>query len=446
MIKKMFMCGFDTYNYLRLGKSSYLEMNKLKKMQYMDLDEMNNIINKHIRHLINFAYENVPFYRELYKDKKIELMNNAQKISQLPITTKETLRLNNSNDSIAEKNKARAIYDVTSGSTGIPFSFFKDRNSGPLTQASYKLFNSWMGVGATAKFVHMKAPSTLNTIQKFRDWIYDRTRFSVFDIHPGKVNEIIEKMNAIDPVFIEGYSASLVNLATLILENDLSLEITPRAIVATSEDLIDPHRKLLEEVFHCQVFNRYGSKEFSGAVAQECDFFEGMHVNSPLFHLEIVDEENEPVGVGEEGRILITDFNNYVMPFIRYEIGDRAIKGPDYSECGRVFPIIKKMMGRKNEYFISKNNERFAFLPIYSSIFGRPQYGSYVKNFQFIQKDINTIVLKIVPKKELDESTINGITNFLKKHLPDFLISVEIVDFIQPEKSGKRPFFINKAI
>jgi phenylacetate-CoA ligase len=444
MFKRGLMSGLDTYNYIRLGKSSYLEMNKLKEKQYENIDEMKKTIDKKLRDIITFAYENVPLYRELYLDINLYSINNSEQISQLPITSKEVFRSYFPANSIAQQNKSRAIYDVTSGSTGTPFEFFKDRNSGPLTQASFKLFNTWMGVGTTAKFVHLKAPSKISTIQKFRDWIYGRARISVFDIHPSTIIDVIDKMNAIDPVFIEGYTASMVNLASFVLEKDLNLDINPRAIVATSEDLIESQRKLLEDVFQCKVFNRYGSKEFSGAVAQECEIFEGLHVNSALFHLEIVDDENEPVGVGEEGRILITDLNNYVMPFIRYEIGDRATRGPEISECGRVFPIIKKMMGRKNAFFISKNNEKYAFLPIYSSIFGRPQYGSYVKNFQFIQKDINTIVVKIVPTKELDDIVISGITNFLKNHLPDFSINIDIVDFIQPEKSGKRPFFINR--
>ena len=198
---------------------------------------------------------------------------------------------------------------------------------------------------------------------------------------------------------------------------------------------------MLEDVFRCKVFNRYGSKEFSGALAQECDSFEGLHVNSTLCYLEIVDEDNEPVGVGEEGKILITDFNNYVMPFIRYDIGDTAIKGPELSECGRVFPIVKNILGRKGGFFISKNDVKIPFLPIANKIFGDPRYGPYVYNFQFIQKNKSTIVLKMVPTKEISDAIIDEIYDFLYLYLTDFSISIEIVDFIEPEKTGKRPFF-----
>ena len=40
--------------------------------------------------------------------------------------------------------------------------------------------------------------------------------------------------------------------------------------------------------------------------------------------IEIVDDYGSIVDIGEEGKILITDYNK-AMPFIRYEVGDTGV-------------------------------------------------------------------------------------------------------------------------
>jgi phenylacetate-CoA ligase len=40
--------------------------------------------------------------------------------------------------------------------------------------------------------------------------------------------------------------------------------------------------------------------------------------------VEVLDDNGQPVKGEQEGRIIITSFNNKAMPFIRYELGDIA--------------------------------------------------------------------------------------------------------------------------
>ena len=41
--------------------------------------------------------------------------------------------------------------------------------------------------------------------------------------------------------------------------------------------------------------------------------------------MEILDENNQPVPYGKEGKVVITSLYNKAHPFIRYEIGDVGI-------------------------------------------------------------------------------------------------------------------------
>jgi phenylacetate-CoA ligase len=431
----------DIYNFLKLGNSPYKELNRLKELQYSNKNDIKSLVNKKLREIILHSYENVQFYHDLYDKTEIESIKDTTKLHELTITTKPMFR-NALPDKIIAKNlEARALYDVTSGSTGEPFEFYLDSKAIPLAQASYRFFNSWMGIGTNGAFIHIRTPGASTRKKSMRDWIVGRNIISVFDVNKEKGKAVVDEINNTRPVYIEGYTASLVYLANLIQENDLKIDSYPKGIIATSENLTEETREILKAVFNCNVFNRYGSREFSGAVAQECNIFEGLHINPVLCHLEIVDDNNEPVGEGEEGRILVTDLNNFVMPFIRYDIGDIAVKGPEVGECGRAFPIIKNVLGRSGQFLLTKTEVKIPLLPIMSTLF-QVKYVPHVYNFQFIQERKGELTINIVPTQKFDNAIMSGIREYVVSVLPGFNISMNIVEDIPPDKSGKRQFFI----
>lgn len=80
-----------------------------------------------------------------------------------------------------------------------------------------------------------------------------------------------------------------------------------------------------------QSLNQFCSDIF-GCIAQTCRTRNGLHINSESFFIEIIDENQKTMISGGTGSIVITDFDNLVMPLIRYEIGKTGFI--DYSRCG----------------------------------------------------------------------------------------------------------------
>ena len=81
-------------------------------------------------------------------------------------------------------------------------------------------------------------------------------------------------------------------------------------------------------------------------MAQTCpDNPRVLHVNSERVVLRIVGEDGRPATPGSPGRIVVTALDNYVMPFINYEIGDTGVAGAP-CPCGRGFPTLATVEGR----------------------------------------------------------------------------------------------------
>ena len=51
-----------------------------------------------------------------------------------------------------------------------------------------------------------------------------------------------------------------------------------------------------------------------------------MRVLDDLNIVEVFDEQDQPVGPGKEGRVVITNLYNCTLPILRYELGDYVVK------------------------------------------------------------------------------------------------------------------------
>ena len=80
-------------------------------------------------------------------------------------------------------------------------------------------------------------------------------------------------------------------------------------------------RQKIENIFGTKLYDFYGSRE-AACIAAECKYGL-MHVFSFNNYVEILDNNDQPVEEGEEGKVIITNLHNYSMPLIRYEITER---------------------------------------------------------------------------------------------------------------------------
>jgi phenylacetate-CoA ligase len=62
--------------------------------------------------------------------------------------------------------------------------------------------------------------------------------------------------------------------------------------------------------------------------------------------VEILDDAGRAVDPGEMGLVVVTTLENYLMPLVRYEVGDYAVASNAGCSCGRTLATIERVIGR----------------------------------------------------------------------------------------------------
>ena len=123
------------------------------------------------------------------------------------------------------------------------------------------------------------------------------------------------------------------------------------------ETVHDSLRERLRAVSGLEIEDNYSCSEV-GSIAIQCPTSGLFHIMHENLIVEIINADGTPTGVGEIGRVVITDLYNSAAPMIRYDIGDHAEVGPECT-CGRHGTTLKRIMGRDRGLFTRADGSRF---------------------------------------------------------------------------------------
>jgi phenylacetate-CoA ligase len=124
-------------------------------------------------------------------------------------------------------------------------------------------------------------------------------------------------------------------------------------ILTEGELLTEDQRRLCSNFLGHNPIDRYTLKEV-GDAALQCSRTNFYHVHSEATYTELVNDENQPCRKGEIGRIVVTPLYNFAMPLVRYDTGDYAIAGDNFSRfagrhciCGTRLLRLERVLGRR---------------------------------------------------------------------------------------------------
>ena len=132
--------------------------------------------------------------------------------------------------------------------------------------------------------------------------------------------------------------------------------------------------------------------EYCGLI-HECEQRQ-MHLVPEFGFLEILDDNDEPVGPDEEGYFVWTGFLNEAMPLIRYRIGDRGKwLGGSPCACGRAFPLVVPTITRESDILTCPDGRLFSPRALNQLL----KQSTSFRFCQFIQRRRERVVVRVVP-------------------------------------------------
>ena len=156
--------------------------------------------------------------------------------------------------------------------------------------------------------------------------------------------------------------------------------------------------------------------------------------------LRAFDQNDRPVPLGVEGRILTTGLLNDTQPLIRYDIGDVASLSPTPCTCGRSLPVLKNLVGRLEDVVICPDGREMVR---FDGIFvGMPN----VIEAQLIQDRIDLIRVRVVASERFgpaDEELIK--TRVAIERLGNVQVIVERVAKLDRTHGGKFRAVVSKV-
>jgi phenylacetate-CoA ligase len=126
-------------------------------------------------------------------------------------------------------------------------------------------------------------------------------------------------------------------------------------------------------------------------IGMECEQHAGLHQSVDNLFVEVM-ANGRPAGDGEVGELLVTDLHNWGMPFIRYRIGDLAVRSRRTCPCGRGLPIFERVEGRVLDAIRTPDGRIVPgeFFPHLMKEFDS------VRQFQVVQKQLGLLHIRLV--------------------------------------------------
>ena len=413
---------------------------ELQKIQSIPEQEFEAFIENKKQEIVDYHLKNNSSYQKLVGKTSFTSWKD------LPIMTKKDFQ-KPLMERLSTGFSSTTIYvNKTSGSSGDPFIFAKDKFSHALTWANIIHRFGWYGIDFNsshqARFYGIPLDFIGNKKERFKDFLTHRYRFPIFDLSDIILERFLKKFESKKFDYINGYTSSIVLFAKFLQQKNIVLKDvcpTMKVCVVTSEMLFEEDKNLLEKQFGVPVVNEYGASELDLIAFQNTKG--EWQVNSETLFVEILDENNQVLSYGNQGRIVITSLYNKAHPFIRYDIGDIGILD-EKSTAKKT--ILKKLIGRTNDIAILPSGKKSPGLTFYYVTKSIIEDDGNVKEFVIKQTKIDTFEIEYVGLTELNLEQIQNIETAIALYLEKGLIfTFARKEKLERSKSGKLKQFVS---
>jgi phenylacetate-CoA ligase len=391
-----------------------------------------------LRRRMQHAYRDVPLYRDRWDKVGVhpDQLRTLEDLRRFPIMEKDDIRDAFPGGAVVRgTDLASCRIQQTSGSSGQCMEIALDRRSDDartlFTQRIYGMqgFTFWRRMAYLFPYPlplqknlglyrnrhidsNLPANKIVDVLLEFRPHLLAATPSDLFDL-------------------CDGYDGDLRKLGLM-------------AVSVHSEPMSEDERSHLVERFGCRIATNYYCNEV-WAIAAECRAGT-LHQFPDNVVLEIVDDDGDPSPLGEPGHVIVTSLHNYVQPFIRYRLGDRAAWNDDgrRCECGLRLPAIRLVEGRDDDYLEYPDGTRIhpskITVAVKSPCFRHPGLQIF-RDYRITQDGPSHVTVQIVPGRDrefFEECARQGAENLGRLLGSTFSVDLETPAALDRGSGGKR--------
>ncbi|MCL2773286.1 MAG: hypothetical protein FWD71_08030 [Oscillospiraceae bacterium] len=411
---------------------------------------MNTAINMPLKRLIEYAYQEVDYYRDIFDNNLIDknAINTKDDLSKIPFLTKETvqkqsLRMISNEYKRYPKNQFIEIRR-TSGSTGEYLKVYWDRRNDIQSMIpAWRIRKLFYSVEPSMKYcsfytVNYRGNKIIKPDEQEMSSNERNLSFYKVGLTYERLKQCYDMILSFNPEWLNLQPSIAYLITQIIKEDNLRIPSNLKYIELSGELLLNEYRQAIREVFNIEPANEYGTSETNVIAIEHND--KKLHVLEENVIVEVI-KDGKPV-IGEEGEIYVTSLTNYAMPFIRYKTGDMGIMRRENSE-----DILDVISGRASDFIILENGERLNSYVLFGIIQYTNEYMSNaIKQFQIIQRAIDKfdvfLALKDEYKNWAPAVKQKFIENINEKRLQKANWDFHFVNNILPDaETGKTKYF-----
>ena len=403
--------------------------------EYFSLDIIKQMRASRLKRLLHHANLRVPAYSRHNKKFGVNpvVIHSEDDLPLLPIITKKDFKKYTAEGiscRVLDCPTSRMYANTTSGSTGEPFLYFLDTlYQNEKTALRYRYWKR-AGVDINEPKIFCAPESSLFLVP------------NLIFLHPhflrAQKERYVEIIRTSGAKVLFGFPLLVFDLLWVLAENNI--DITFKRAILAGHAISPGIRSFFRQKFRCDTFEYYGTGE-TGSIAAECEVHQGLHIQEENLIVEIVDYYGKPLPDGTVGKILVTTLNNDVMPFIRYETGDRGVILSGACPCGRTSRRLL-VDGRDSEYLlVGADGESIS-----PSMLRRvlDPYFEHFHRYQVVQKDLRTLLILVIPtfrfRKVMEQEIANKVQKIIAAPMN---ITVKSVSSILPSSGGKFRCFVS---
>ena len=419
---------------------------ELRCHDQLDHAQLELIQLQRLKVILRYAQERIPYYKNLFNRCGMDVaqINSLQDLEKLPLLTKtEILR---DPEQFWPQGPDRKHLRRSGGSTGERLPVYYDDEGLDRTAAMQTRMMEWCGKQPGEFEVHF-ASTTLVSMSR-RDRVREFAKSAALNrqnifvdlFHDERYAEILQALSSSRPKLVQGYPSIAYQLACYAERTGRNCRNLFSLLEVEGETLHEFQRQKIEQVFGCEVFNRYGSAEF-GIVAHECRQHAGLHVRSDMVVVETVPVDSPSAAAdGSLQEIVATGLTNRGMPLIRYRTGDLGLLDPSPCACGLPYPKLRQVTGRIHELIYL---EGLGYVATYVILNSLERLG-IVRNFQLAKTERGLRVYLLLDREgNLESLRQVQSTIWQSNRLGKYRLDFEIVAALPVSPRGKFRYVVD---